>query len=160
MDGECDVVSRHLQGCSPHLRWLRTDGLAPASKCWTYSHARDMGTVSLVACHQQMFGLSLLLQCLYWERNWGKSHRPLSRADRWSWKHFFSGAVVSVQRYWWLTKGCYTRTMWDMYVWGPYMDWAWKTYGVLIRFSLQSVHRFELPWLSDMSNCLFVAVRM
>jgi hypothetical protein len=30
--GECDVESRHLQGCSPHLCRLMTDGLAPASK--------------------------------------------------------------------------------------------------------------------------------
>jgi hypothetical protein len=30
--GECDVESRHLQGCSPHLCWLRTDGLAPVNK--------------------------------------------------------------------------------------------------------------------------------
>jgi hypothetical protein len=37
----------HLQGCSPHLWWLRTDGLAPASKYWTYrSHADVMGPVS------------------------------------------------------------------------------------------------------------------
>jgi hypothetical protein len=30
--GECDVASRHLQGCSPHLCRLRIDGLTPASK--------------------------------------------------------------------------------------------------------------------------------
>jgi hypothetical protein len=29
---ECDVKSRHLQDCSHRLCWLRTDGLAPASK--------------------------------------------------------------------------------------------------------------------------------
>jgi hypothetical protein len=29
---ECDVESRHLQGCSLHLCRLRTDGLAPARK--------------------------------------------------------------------------------------------------------------------------------
>jgi hypothetical protein len=34
--GECDVESRHLQGCSPHLCRLRTDGLAPASKWCSY----------------------------------------------------------------------------------------------------------------------------
>jgi hypothetical protein len=28
---ECDVESRHLQGCSPRLCQLRTDGLAPES---------------------------------------------------------------------------------------------------------------------------------
>jgi hypothetical protein len=26
------AASRHLQGCSPRLCWLSTDGLAPASK--------------------------------------------------------------------------------------------------------------------------------
>jgi hypothetical protein len=30
--GEWYVASWHLQGCSPHLCRLRTDGLAPASK--------------------------------------------------------------------------------------------------------------------------------
>jgi hypothetical protein len=35
---------------APRLCRLRTDGLAPASKYWTYrSHTRDMGPVSLVA---------------------------------------------------------------------------------------------------------------
>jgi hypothetical protein len=29
---ECDVVDRHLQCCSPCMCWLRTDGLAPATK--------------------------------------------------------------------------------------------------------------------------------
>ena len=43
--------------------------------------------------------------------------------------------------------------------------YAWRTWtaresvhGVLIRFPLQGVHRFESPRLSDMSNRLFVAV--
>jgi hypothetical protein len=30
--GGWKVASRHLQGCSPRLCWLRTDGLAPVSK--------------------------------------------------------------------------------------------------------------------------------
>jgi hypothetical protein len=29
---DCDVVSRRLQGCSPHLCQLMNDGLAPTSK--------------------------------------------------------------------------------------------------------------------------------
>jgi hypothetical protein len=29
---ECDVESRHLQGCSSRLCQLRTDGLTPVSK--------------------------------------------------------------------------------------------------------------------------------
>jgi hypothetical protein len=50
------MKNQHLQGCSPRLCWLRTDGLAPASKYWTYqSHVNDIGPISLVACYQQMF---------------------------------------------------------------------------------------------------------
>jgi hypothetical protein len=38
------VESWHIQGCSPHLCQLRTDGLAPVSKYWTYrSHAGVYG---------------------------------------------------------------------------------------------------------------------
>jgi hypothetical protein len=51
------LASRHLQHCSPHLCWLRIDGLAPTSKYWTYrSHTGDMGPVNLVPCYRQMFG--------------------------------------------------------------------------------------------------------
>jgi hypothetical protein len=32
--GKSDVEGRQLQGCSPHLCWLRTDGMTPASKDW------------------------------------------------------------------------------------------------------------------------------
>jgi hypothetical protein len=45
------VASRHLQGYSPHLCRLWTDGLAPASKYWTYrSHTGDMDPVSWSSC--------------------------------------------------------------------------------------------------------------
>jgi hypothetical protein len=41
------VASRHLQGYIPRLCRLMTDGLAPASKYWTYrSYTGDMGPVS------------------------------------------------------------------------------------------------------------------
>jgi hypothetical protein len=47
---------------SPHLCRLRTEGLIPVSKYWTYRlHAGDMSPVSQVPCHQQMLGLSSLL---------------------------------------------------------------------------------------------------
>jgi hypothetical protein len=79
---------------SPCLCRLWTEGLVPVSKYWMYrSHAGDVGPVSLVVCHQQVLGLSALLQWLCWEKNWGESRGPLSRAERWSRKHFFSGAV-------------------------------------------------------------------
>jgi hypothetical protein len=45
------VESRHLQGCSPRLCQLRTDGLASASKYWMYwSHAGVMCLVSWYSC--------------------------------------------------------------------------------------------------------------
>jgi hypothetical protein len=74
------LASWHLQGCSPSLCWLSTDGLTPASKYWTYRlHAGDMGPVSLVVYHQQKLGLSLLLHWLVWERNWVRTHGSVSR---------------------------------------------------------------------------------
>jgi hypothetical protein len=43
---ESDMESRDLQGGSPRLCQLWTNGLAPMSKYWTYwSHAEDMGLV-------------------------------------------------------------------------------------------------------------------
>jgi hypothetical protein len=150
---ESDVASRHLQCCRSCLCQLRTDGLTPVSKYWTYwSHAGDMGLVSLVAYHQHMLGLSALLQWLCWERNWGESRRPISRAERWSREHFFLGAVYSSNAVDDFTKCCYMRTTWDTYGRGPYTDRMWNVCDVLIKFSLQGVHRFELPQLSDMSS--------
>jgi hypothetical protein len=68
---------------SPRLCWLSIDGLVPVRKYWMYqSHASNMGPISLVACCRQMFGLSTLLKWLSWERNWGRSHGPLSWADQ------------------------------------------------------------------------------
>jgi hypothetical protein len=111
----------------PHLCCLRIKGLVPVSKYWMYqSHVGDMGLISPVAGHPQVVGLSLLLQWLSWERNWGESCGPLSRAERGSREHFFSGVVVYVQPYRWLMKGCHE--------WGPptrsvrraYVDWHGK----------------------------------
>jgi hypothetical protein len=79
---------------APRLCQLRTNGLASVSKYWTYwSHAGDMGLVSLVACCRQVLGLSALLWWLCWKRNWGESRGPLSRAERWSREHFFLRAM-------------------------------------------------------------------
>jgi hypothetical protein len=49
--GEWFMESRHLQGCSPRLCRLRINGLAPASKYWTYrSHASITCLVSWCSC--------------------------------------------------------------------------------------------------------------
>jgi hypothetical protein len=36
--GECDVVSRHLQGCSPRVCQLWTNGLAPLASIERIDH--------------------------------------------------------------------------------------------------------------------------
>jgi hypothetical protein len=65
------VANWHLQDCSPRLYWLRTDGLAPASKYWTYgSHVGDMDPVSPVVGYQQKLDFFPLHHWLLWERSW------------------------------------------------------------------------------------------
>jgi hypothetical protein len=74
------VEIQHLQGCSPRLCRLRTDGLAPVSKYLTYqSHTDDMGSVSLVAYRQYRVALPPLLQWLAQERNWVRTRGSISR---------------------------------------------------------------------------------
>jgi hypothetical protein len=120
------AIPRFLCG-SPHLCRLRTEGLVPVSKYWTYrSHAGDMGPINLVAGRSLVLGLSLLLQWLCWERDWCGSCEPLSRAERWSQEHFFSGAVVSVQDCRRLIKGCHVWGLPVESVHRTYVDWSEK----------------------------------
>jgi hypothetical protein len=122
------------------LCWLRTEGLTLANKYWTcWSHAGDMGPASLLVCRQHMLGLSLLLPWLCLETNWGGSHGPLSRAKRWSQEHFFLGAVVSIQRCWWLAKCCYTRTERGMSV------ACWSSFPCIVY--IDSNHRDSRIWV-------------
>jgi hypothetical protein len=130
------AASRHLQGCSPRLCWLSTDGLAPASKYWTYrSHAGDMGPVSLVTCCRQMFGfLHCFIGWLGRETGYGSVDR--SAGVLWIVSEaLFLGSSDSVQHCRCLLEGCYALTVWDTYGLGPYMDWAWKACGILVGFS-------------------------
>jgi hypothetical protein len=71
---------------------------------------------------------------------------------------FFMGAVALSAAIDDFMKGCYVLTAWDTYGLWPYADWVWNLCGVLVGFPLQGVHRFELPWFSDMNNRLFVAI--
>jgi hypothetical protein len=135
--GEWYVVRRHLEGCSPRLCRLSTDGLAPASKYWTYrSHASVYGpskpsswsptgawltpTTSLVGSGEKLSTDPRVYQptCC------GLCREP-----------FFSGVVGSIQICQRPINDCYMWTTWDMYGLGPYADWAWKACVVLVRFS-------------------------
>jgi hypothetical protein len=72
------VESRHLQGCSPHLSRLRTNGLAPRA---SIEHTdRMLVFMGLVVGGQQKLDFSSLLQWLVQERSWVRTHESLSRA--------------------------------------------------------------------------------
>jgi hypothetical protein len=153
--GEWYVESWHLQDCSLCLCRLRTDGLAPRVSIERINRMLVfMGPVSIVAYCRQMFDF---LHCFigWLGRETGYGLVDQSADALW----IVSGVLFlrssdSVQRCWWHVKGCYMWTTWDTYGPGLYVDWAWKA------CDMQSVHRFESPWLSDMSNSLFVIVIM
>jgi hypothetical protein len=141
------VESWHFQGCSPRLCRLRTNGLTHTIKYWMYgSHTDNMDPVSIVADRQQKVGFIPTTSLVDSGEKLGMDPRidqpaccGLCREP------FFSGAVVllnSIDDY---VKVCYALIAWDTYDLGPYMDWAWDVYGVLVRFPLQGVHRFESP---------------
>jgi hypothetical protein len=153
------LVSRHQQGCSRRLCRLMTDGLAPVSKYWTYqSHAGDMGPVSLVACYRHMFGFHYYFNgCVERETGW-------RTCGSLSWAGFVSGALFLGSS--WvcptLLMACERlprmgtvrrKHMSDVcgLAWEVYVSCWWG-------FPLQGVQWFESPWLSDMSNRLFVVV--
>jgi hypothetical protein len=125
--GEWCVQSRHLQGCIPHLCQLRTDGLAPVRKYWTYwSHADDIGPVSQVACCRQMFDfLHYFIGWLRRETGYG----PMDRSAGVLWivsGTLFLGSSDSVQLCRRLVKGCLVRGLPAGNVHPTYVDWHGK----------------------------------
>jgi hypothetical protein len=88
------VILRFLCG-SPHLCQLRTEGLVPVSKYWTYrSHAGDIDPVSLVACCRYMLGFAPTTSRLDRARNWVRTRGPVSRRVVDCVRSPFSGAVA------------------------------------------------------------------
>jgi hypothetical protein len=126
------VGSWHLQGCSSGLCRLRTDGLTPVSKYWTYrSHAGDMGPVSLVACYQQMF--DFLHYFIGWtERETGYGSVDRSTDVLWIVSGaLFLGSSDSVQLCRRLMKGCHVRGS----PVGSVRGLAWEAYMSCCRIS-------------------------
>jgi hypothetical protein len=131
------VESRHLEGCSPRLCRLRTDGLAPVSKYWIYrSHAGDIGLVNIVVGRQQELGLRPLLHWLARERSWVWTRGSVSRrvVD-------CVGSIFS-QELWDLSKS--VGVSWKVAMYGDrlqkaYTGHTWTGVGsvhvVLVRFS-------------------------
>jgi hypothetical protein len=153
---EYDVESWHLQGCSPRLCRLRTDGLAPARKYWMYrSHAGVLCPVSLVAGYQQKLEFSPLLYWLLWERSWVWTHGSASR-------HVVDWVGSPSSRGKWICSNL-LMTTWKVVIRRPCeihiveghtRTKRGKCVACWSGFPLQGVHRFESPRLSDMSNSL------
>jgi hypothetical protein len=119
--------SRHLQGCSLCLCLLRTNGLAPVSKYWTYrSHASDMGLVSLVVYCRQIFDF---LHCFIAWLGREARYEPIDRSVGVLWivsEALFLRSSDSIQLRRWLMEGCHVRGPPAGSVRRAYMDWLGK----------------------------------
>jgi hypothetical protein len=160
--GEWYVKNRHLQGYSPHLCWLRTDGLAPTSKYWTYrSHIGVMGLVSLVAGCQQKLIFSPLSHWLLWERSWIRTHGSDDRravdcvGSPSSWRQWICRNLLTTSRKVVMRWPCEIRMV-DGHTWTEHG----KRVAYWSCFPLQGVYRFKSPRLSDLSiTCLWQSSR-
>jgi hypothetical protein len=128
--GEWCVKSRHLQGCSFRLCRLRTDGLGPVSKYWTYrsdacvygpSKPSSLSSTDACLCPHCFNG--------WLERETG--YGPTDRSADVLWIMLWAVALLnSVDDY---AKSCYMWITWDTYGRGLYTDQALKACGVLVK---------------------------
>jgi hypothetical protein len=152
------AILRFLYG-SPRLCRLRTDGLVPVGKYWTYrSHVGDYGPStpsSLPSTDAWLMPIASLVGL-------GEKLRWVPRTTQPGWE-VESGALFlgssSIRPTLLATHErlpC-TGTARRKRTAGVY-GLAWEAYmSCWSGFPLQGVHWFELPWLSNMSNRLFVA---
>jgi hypothetical protein len=134
---ECDVESRRLQGCSPCLCQLRTDGLASTSKYWMYwSHAGDMSLVNRCSLLLPNAWLSPLLQW-FWGGEILDRDLWIGQPTCWgcSQEFLFLRSSDSIQYYWWLVKGCHVWGLPAESVRVAYMDWHGKHMCYVYRVS-------------------------
>jgi hypothetical protein len=124
--GEWFVSSRHLQGCSPCLCRLRTDGLAPVSKYWMYrSHAGE--PCSMLSPD---VWLSPLLYWLARERNLVQTHRSVSRRamdcvrSPFSQEKWLCPTLLMIHER--LLYVDHVRYIWSKAIHGPSMESVWR----------------------------------
>jgi hypothetical protein len=130
------MESRHLQDCSPRLCRLRTDGLTPVIKYWTYRSHVDVYVPSKPSSHhQQILGFAPTASMVGSREKLGTDPQiGQSVCCGLCWEPFFSRAVALLNSVDDFVKGCYMWTTWDIDGRGSYADRAWKVYDVLIRF--------------------------
>jgi hypothetical protein len=143
-DEESDVKIQHLQCCSPCVYRLRTEGLVPVSKYWSYwSHIGDMGPVNRYS--QSATDAYLYNHCFNGceerEIGWIPTDRSVSVLRCWR-EHFFLGAVALSKAIYEYAKGWHVRLVMSTYM------------SCVSGFLQQDVHRLESLWLSDMINRL------
>jgi hypothetical protein len=153
--GECDVASRHIQGYSLHLGRLRTDGLAPASKYWTYwSHASDIDSVNQCT----LSSIDAWLKRTAFMAVLGEKLRQVPRTTQPGWEVesgvLFLGSSESVQLCWVSVKGYHVRGLPTESVRVVFVDWRKKCTCRVYQVFPYRVYQFESPRLSDMINHL------
>jgi hypothetical protein len=151
------TIPRFLCG-SPRLCWLRTDELVPVSKYWTYrSHAGVYGPSkpsSLSSTDAWLKHTASLVGL-------GEKLRRVPRTTQSGWE-VESGALFlrrsSIRPTLLTTHRRLPRTGAARRKCTPSVrGLAWEAHvSCWLGFPLQGVHQFESPWLSDMSNRLFV----
>jgi hypothetical protein len=151
------AISRFLCG-SPHLCRLKTEGLVPVIKYWTYrSHASDMSPVSLVACCRQMFAFHYYFNGYVGRETGWWTCGSLSRARGCVGRLFLGSSRVHPTLLVACKRLSYTGTTRRKHTLGV-CRLAWEAYvSCWSGFPLHGVHQFESLRLLDMSNRLFVA---
>jgi hypothetical protein len=134
-------------------RWV-----SPVSKYWMYrSHAGDVGPVILVPWRQHRVALPPLLQWLVQERNWVRTRRSVNRravdcvGSPFSQEQWLCPSLLMIS---W--KVAIRRPREIHMIEGHKQTEREKRVVCRSGFPLQGVHRFESPWLLDMStSCLW-----
>jgi hypothetical protein len=151
------AILRFLCG-SPRLCRLRTEGLVPVSKYWMYwSHtgvygpskpSRWSSTEAWLKSTTSLVGLGEKLGTDPWIGQ-------LACCGL-CWEPCFSGAVGSIQIYWWLMKGCHIRGLPVGSVRRVYADWHGKRTCHVdrvfpCRMYIDSNHRDSRIWVTACS---------
>jgi hypothetical protein len=146
----------HLQGCSLRLCRLRTDGLTPVSKYWTYrSYAGVIDPVNWCSCVTTWLKPLSPTPGLSWGRKnevtQGDARASLSLIAKTS-----SGCKACLSL-WGLAKGYLCRTR-EMYGLGSYANRAWKACDVLVGFSPTGCTSIWITATLGYEDHLFAAV--
>jgi hypothetical protein len=147
------MESRHLQGYSPRLSQLRTDGLAPVSKYWTYwSHTGVYGPSNPSNLPSTEGGFAPTASLAGSGEKLSMDIR-ISQPSCWGlcWEPFLIRNSGSVRRCWrWCERLLYVnhvRYVWSWTIRGLSMESVWRVgQGFPCRVYIDSNHRDSQIW--------------